>query len=92
MTFNSSFVALKDQDVQSIVYSSERSNQGYAWIQPSIISKSIGTENAIIIDGVYVKPQPTKVDMTFGFDFNGELEAWEAASDEALRNFEALLD
>lgn len=62
------------------------------WIQPSISRQTIDMSESSIIDGIYVRTRhPARIPVIEP-DLALELEAWEAASDEALRLFEAECD
>jgi hypothetical protein len=47
---------------------------------------------ADLIDGIYVAAKPPEVIFSFEPELENEFAAWEAASDEALLNFESTLE
>ncbi len=72
-----------------LLYSaSEASGDVGVWIQPPIGLQVIDSAESTVIDGVYVQTQPTEIVPLVEPDLAWELEAWEAASDEALMLFE----
>ena len=84
MTSNS---GLSFADVQRNIYSSSDLGD---WIQQSInFSPYDGTLELNIINKVYVQIRPVDLfNPKRDLDLAQEFSAWEAASDEALRNFE----
>lgn len=84
MTSNSATAMIHDA---GRLYSDMGSESPVTWIQDPI-SRQIFERSDQIIDGVYVQVTPPS-DMTLGFgELDREFAAWEAASDEALINFE----
>lgn len=79
-------------DVFPLYSSSEATGGTNAWIQPSISRQAIDPTGSTIIDGIYVRTHRREIVPVIEPDLTLELEAWEAASDEALMLFEAECD
>ena len=79
------------QDVaEDTLYSSpEMVGDVGVWIQPSLSDQAICVAESTIIDGIYARTQRPGVAPAIEPDLAWELDAWEAASDEALMFFEA---
>jgi hypothetical protein len=69
------------------LYSDSGSENPVVWIQPSI-SRQNFEQSAQIIDGLYVQVTPLGEALSAMNEIAREFAAWEAASDEALLNFE----
>jgi hypothetical protein len=69
--------------------SSGASEDVYEWIQPSISDQAIDPSGSTVIDGIYAQTKRPETIPLIEPDLAWELEAWEAASDEALMLFEA---
>jgi len=69
--------------------------QGTEWGQPSVSHYILRVEGSRLlgepIAGVYLTSQPVET-WSVNARLTAEFEAWDAASDEALSNFEASLD
>jgi hypothetical protein len=72
--------------------SSETSEDTDVWIQPPISRQAFDLSGSVIIDGTYVRVEPPEIAPVVEPGLAWELEAWEAASDEALMLFEAECD
>lgn len=72
--------------------SSETGGDISVWIQLPISHQAIDPVRSAIIDGIYVQTQHPEIALAIEPDLAWELEAWEAASDEALMLFEAKCD
>ncbi len=72
--------------------SSDPTEGAGSWIQPPISHPSIDLAGSTIIDGIYIKTRHPEIMPIIEPDLAWELEAWEAASDEALMLFEAECD
>lgn len=94
MTLNSSFDILTEQAVSSssLLSSSPANESAKRWIQPPISSQAHRLDSSVIIDGIYAQVKPLGVIPLVKSELELELEAWEIASDETLRAFEAQLD
>jgi hypothetical protein len=84
MTSNSAtMLANKPQHV----YSDFSAEGGVTWIQ-SPISREAFEQGSHIVDGIYVQVKPFEAPLPVPAALAQELAAWDAASDEALINFE----
>jgi len=70
--------------------SATSSDETDIWIQESIAAQPYDFPEPLLIDGIY--SQSKKLDPLADLDLAQENAAWEAASDEALMNFEKDLD
>ena len=69
------------------LYSDSGSENPVVWIQEPI-SRQNFEQGAQIIDGLYVQVTPSGETLLASDEIAREFAAWEAASDEALLNFE----
>lgn len=60
---------------------------GFFWIQEPIGRQPYDASARLIVDGVYVRAEPRDLSL-IDSALADEFTAWEAASDEALLNFE----
>jgi len=84
MTSNSATAFINEADR---LYSDSGSENPVVWIQDPI-SRQIFEQGAQIIDNLYVQVTPSIEVASALNEITREFAAWEAASDEALLNFE----
>ena len=65
-------------------------NDGAIWIQAPLSTQQYETSEPLLINGIYARSK--KIDPLGDAEILREFAAWEAASDEALLNFEKGLD
>ena len=78
------------QDYPVYSTSAARADEYDIWIQAPIAAQQYDTSEPLLIDGIYSRSR--KFDPFGGADLVREFAAWEAASDEALMNFEKDLE
>jgi hypothetical protein len=83
-----------EQDVAELPYCSYSwaTEHVSTWIQPPISRQVFDRVEPTIIDGLYVQTRRLEIVPVIEPDLALELEAWEAASDEALMLFETECD
>jgi hypothetical protein len=71
------------------LYSTSESGaeHGFFWIQEPIGRQPYDVSVRLIVDGIYVRAEPNDL-LLLDSALADEFSAWEAASDEALLNFE----
>ena len=69
------------------IYSDFNAEGGVTWIQ-SPISRQAFEQGSHIVDGIYVQVKPFELTLPVPAELAQEFAAWDAASDEALINFE----
>ena len=69
------------------IYSDFSAEAGVTWIQ-SPISRQAFEQGSHLVDGIYMQVKPSEISMPIPASLAQELAAWDAASDEALINFE----
>jgi hypothetical protein len=82
-------IVKQDIAANPLYSSSETVGDVGVWIQPSVSDQAICVAGSTIIDGIYAQTQRPEFAPVIEPDLAWELEAWEAASDEALLLFEA---
>ena len=69
------------------IYSDFSSEGGLTWIQ-SPISHQAYEQGSHLVDGIYMQVKPYELSLPVPASLAQEFAAWDAASDEALLNFE----
>lgn len=69
------------------LYSDSGAEDAFDWIQ-SPINRQVFEQGDQIVDGIYMQVKPFELNLPAIDALSREFSAWDAASDEALLNFE----